>query len=183
MPELRVVHSPAFPQVSSQAQTVTTLIRGNCSLPSPPVDDGDDNDTSTAPPPPPPPPPAFCVPDKTVTTTSTIYTYTLTVAAPPDGNKAPPTYYWLSVLDQGAYFEKGKWVPGKWVPNSKGQPVRVVRANGFVSSAVREAKITHWDSSSSSSTGTKGKWWKRRIGGGQVRKAIGKWFKKWWTRG
>ena len=95
----------------------------------------------------------------TVSANVTVYTYqyTLSVSAPPDGNKAPPTYYWLHVLDQGGFTASGKWVAGKWVPAARGPPMRVVRANGFVSSAVTEAKITRWDKVGGGSSGGSGK--------------------------
>ena len=51
----------------------------------------------------------------------------LTVKAPPSTNVAPPSIYWLHVLDQGGYTANGIWVRNHWVPNQEGQMVQVTR--------------------------------------------------------
>ncbi|GJP84940.1 hypothetical protein CLOP_g14986 [Closterium sp. NIES-67] len=53
-------------------------------------------------------------------------TVTASIRAPPNGSIAPPSIYWLHILDQGGYRNAdGAWVPGKWVPSLEGQPIRL----------------------------------------------------------
>ena len=67
--------------------------------------------------------------------------FTIIAVAPPNTNIAPPTYYWLHVLDQGGYTDStGKWVPGYWVPNVQGMAVRLYRKNMVVSRSVTAAR-------------------------------------------
>ena len=56
-----------------------------------------------------------------------IYTVTLSVIAPPNGNIAPAGFYWLHVTDQGGMRIDGKWVGGYWVPNEEGVAVKLNR--------------------------------------------------------
>lgn len=180
-------------QATPNAVTITKTIPGNCSTTGLPVNSSPSALAPNAAPPPPPPPPAPCTPD--TTTSYTAFQYTLTVAAPPDGNKAPPTYYWLHVLDQGGYTESGSWRPGKWVPAVKAPSLRVTRANGVVSAAVQAAKITLFDipgatfgttgeTGYTTGKGGKKRWWQRRTTTpGTVKGKVAKWWKKWFYKG
>ena len=68
--------------------------------------------------------------------------YTLIVRAPPNGNVAPASIYWLHVLDQGGYKANNMWQPGHWVPNVKGMPVRLWRKKFAVSPSVALSRIS-----------------------------------------